>query len=459
MAKRLEFQIQGSSTNFSFDVEGSFTPSIQAIYKEAADPPEVAELRHAWEFRGCKIVSSDGTQATLWDEWLAFVARFENRDSFPTYARLVRDPAGAAVEEWKLDGTTYEQLRVESISAGPEDLPPGTPSDAHFRTVVGVTIVVSAVRKFADSTTGIVTFDQVVSESYRSGLRTLEWRTRVKTKSGTSAKAKALAYAGIDITSLDATYTYDTGNDTSAAGVDVTVLDADEQAGRVPTLVEAVSRVVQWGVAIGASGAGTAPDEVDTSVTTVRTSDETRTITTAFARGPNAEQFVLSQKPGGNLVEDETEVRGARNEARGRWVKSAARNPSNPSNSRKISVQITGGKRVVRDRPVAGGHPALIQRGGFLALRCEVRVSVTRQGGTGQLDELKLPVLLGEPWVLDPGASREGLPEVEGEIATDPNANKWRREALLVYVASEPPQQDPLTELAAGDGVPTYFLT
>ena len=55
------------------------------------------------------------------------------------------------------------------------------------------------------------------------------------------------AIAAIDLSAL-AFYAYETGNDSSASGIDWVELDADEQAGRVPTIVQATSRVREYGV-------------------------------------------------------------------------------------------------------------------------------------------------------------------------------------------------------------------
>lgn len=454
MAKRLELQLQGS-TNFAFDVEGSFLPTIRPIYAENGAPPEVAELRTVWIFSGCRMVSSDGTQETLWTEWNALLARLEDRTNFPTYARLVRDPSGDNAEVWKLDGSTYEQFRVDLLQVEQTE-----PPEAHFNTAVAVTLELSAVKKRPHAVTGIVGWQQSVRESYRSGLRTLEWVTRITTADGTSAKTKAQTYAAIDITSLDATYTYETGNATGGYGVDVDEIDADERAGRVATVAVATSRVRQWGVPIGASGPGAAPDEVDVRVRTTVTADETVVTTTAFARGPNAEQFVIAQKPGGTLSEDDTEVVSSGNEASGRWVRRTSRNSSNPQASRSIDVVVSGGRRAVRPRSIAGGHPALIQRGGLLVLRCEVKITVRRQGGTGLSPDMPLPKLLGEPWVLDPAASSEGLPMIEGEPAADWSQNKWVRQAVLVYYSSSKPNVSPLATLQdSGNTEASYHLS
>lgn len=449
MAARLQLQIQGS-TDFTFDVEGEWTPSVEPVYKEGADPPQLAQLRHVWEFRGCRILSSDNTQATLWDEFLAFVARFEDRDNHPTYVQLVRDPSGSAVVEWKLDGTTYEQLRFELIQGETDPLVP----DASWVRTATVSLRISAVRKFADAN-GVVEYNQRVLVSYVSGLRTLEWQTRIVTASGVDAVAKAKSYAAIDVSALP-TYCLQTGNHADGGGIDWEVVDADEQAGRTPTVVDAISRVQQFGITIGASGAGAAPDEVSLVVTTTTTTDETLTTTEAWARGPNAQSFVVSQKPGGTLRESETVDDQARDEYRGRWVRSTARQVAEQQ-TRTVSVTVTGGKRTQRWSPIAAGLEPIRQVGAFQPYKATVSVMVHRQGGDGKLTDMQLPGLLGDPWHLDPDASTEGLPEI-AERAVNPAQHKWQRRADLVFYAAKRPPQDPLTELGNAASVPTYYL-
>lgn len=452
MTARLQLQIQGTS-DFAFDVEGEWIPSIEPIYKEAAQPPELAELRHTWEFRGCRIVSSDNTTATLWDEFQAFLAYFEDRTAHPTYVQLVRDPSGAAAVEWKLDGSTYEQLRFELIEGQTDALVP----DSSWNTSALVTLRVSAVRKFADAN-GVVDFAQRVLVSYDAGLRTLEWQTRIVTAEGTSAVTKAQTYAAIDITALSAGYCYTTNG---PDGIDYEVIDADEGASRTPTIVEAISRVREFNAAIGASGGGVAPDEVELVVTTTTSDTETITTTEAFARGPNASVWVSNQKPTGQLSESETVNRSSHNEYRGRWVRRTSRPNAGSgstveSNGHKLSVAVSGGLPVARARAVPGFLP-LIQKGATLPWVCVVTVEARDVGEGLTNSDMPLPGALPSPWVLDPTRSEESEPVIEKHGA-DPSQHQWLRTAKLTYLSAKKPTKSPLEQLRQAATVPTYHL-
>ena len=448
MAKRLELQIQGS-TDFTFDVEGEFTPSVEPFYRSASEPPQLAGLRYVWEFRGCRITPSDGTTATLWTDVAAFFARFENRSAHPTYAQLVRDPDGAAAVVLKIGGTGFEALRFEAID-GERD--PAEP-DASWSASATFTIRASAVRPLADAN-GLTGWAQEVRVGYDAGFRVLEWVTTIQTVEGTDAVAKAQALAAIDISSLP-TYTYQTNG---PDGIEWEVLDPDEVAGRTPTLVRATSRVREWGVSIGAAGGGSAPDSVDLRVKTTIGPDEEIVVTTASARGPNADQWVAAQKPGGSLYLSETEDGAATNEYSGRWERRTSRGSAAVSASTVVEVTISGGGRALRLRPVSGGYPPVVQRGAFLPYTAEVAVTTRRTGGTGLADELPLPKQLGAPWILEPASSKEGDPAI-AERGSDASQHVWERRASYVYRSPTKPTLRPSLEIAqGGDAITSYLL-
>lgn len=454
MSKRLELQIQGSGGNFAFDVEGEWTPRIEPVYRTTVNPPELEQLLWTWEFRGCRLKTSDGSDGALWTSILAFFDRFEDRNDHPTYVRLVRDPSGSATEVLRLeagDDGDYEGLRFTLIEGAPD---PQLPSASWSKTGT-FNLQVEAVRKFAD-VNGVVSWDQEASVGYTNGLRVLEWVTTIRTAEGTSAVTKAKALAAIDITELGDTYTYRTNG---PDGIEWDELDADNARSpvRTPTYVRAISRVQEWGVSIGATGPGVAVDEPSLTVRTQTTSDATITTTSARASGPNAEQWVRSQAPGGTYYEEVYEESPATNEFSARWEKRTTRSASAVANSRIVKVQISGGKRIVRTRVIANGLPPIIQRGGFIPLTAKVAITVKRTGGTGAVSELKLPPLLGDPWILDPGQSSEEAPVI-ADRGSSPDQHVWERSASLVYVAATAPEKRPSVELAAGNDVDSYHL-
>src|SRR5688572_10089932 len=138
-------EILSPQGTFRFDVPGSFEPRLEPTWKEAAEPPELTELREVWEIPGARLVASDGDPATFWNEWAAFLALLRVRGpGFPVSVRLVRDPPGAVV--WTLGPPTHERFRVEQLSAGREDQVPR----AAWQVLAPVTLVISAVQRFAD---------------------------------------------------------------------------------------------------------------------------------------------------------------------------------------------------------------------------------------------------------------------------------------------------------------------
>lgn len=458
MSKNLELQLEGT-TNFTFDVDGSFEPRGELVYLEASESPTPVEIRYSWRFTGY-VIPSDGTTETLWDDLNAFRARLESTADHPEYARIVRDPDGDAEVVWLLDNASYEQLRIEEFEFSDSN-EMGLPRSGNLKSYAAVTLVISAVKKNADAD-GIVGWQQEVSYSSVNGLRQIEWRTRVTTRGGdspVSAETKARTFGAIDITLLgDATWAYETGNTTTDGGADVEILDADERtdSARTPTVAVAVSRVVQQGVAIGATGAGSAPDSVLVKTRTVTTAEETVTTTRVEARGPNAQQAGLSHKPA-NVTESETET-GSDNVFTGVWTRRVDR-ASAESARTELAVVLSGGRPVVRPRAISSGYFALVHVGGRLPY--EARVDILRRGTGAELssEDLLFPPLLSAPWQLDYARSSESEPVIDGDRATDPTQTKWARRASLFYVAGERPNTSPLEELRGqSNSVKSYVL-
>lgn len=442
-SKRLELQIQGS-TNFTFDVEGAWFPSWQPVYKEAANPPEIVEMRQVWEFRDCKIRGE--TTEALWDSLLAFIARLETRASHPTYVRLVRDPSSANVTELTLgSGGGHEKLGFEVVDGGLDNLVP----DASYNTTATFTLRVSATKKFADATTGIVGWEQEVETRYENGLRVLEWRTTITTAEGTSAVTKAQTYAAIPTSALGGNHLYETGNDSSASGIDVVYTDADEQNSRTPTVCVAVSRIREVGIGVTNNGPGDAPDSVSKVVTVRTTSDEITTTTIASASGGGdsvAYNWVVGQAPS-TWAEKEITKDDALHTAVGTWVQRKAKDSSSsasvagPTKS-TIEVEITGGAPAEQWIPRPNGLPPYrAANGAFQPWTATVTLTVERLGGNGSRDELAFPgeVSVSDGWFLDRNSSSETEPVI-AERGADSDQHKWLRKARLVYRrGSEPP--------------------
>lgn len=450
-APRLQLEIQGAPDHFRFDVPGPLEPRLEPVWKEASDPLEVVEVREVWEIPGARLVASDGDPATFWREWTAFLARLRVRGAgFPVWVRLIRDPAGAAEVVWSLGPPTHERFRIEQVSAKTDELAPA----ATWRVLVPVTLVVSAIQRFADPN-GIVGWDQETSSRHDAGgLHVLEWRTRITTREGTSAVEKARRFGRIDQAPFGGSYTYDTNG---PDGVEVVSTDADEANQRVPTSCVAVCRLKQWGVHVGTTGPGTSPTEVGYSTRTKVEKDERQTTYRATARGPGALAWVEGRRPTGPVESSEVFHEEATRYAEATWiVKEHA--PVRPEGMRwQIQVEISGGHAAFDFEPVVGGFEPVLFEGALLPWRLTVSIKGTKRGGEGKKDELKLPALLPDPWLLDREASREKEPYV-AEFGAEPAAHLWAREATLAYFSARRPTESPLKQLQDGQPVESYYL-
>jgi len=95
--------------------------------------------------------------------------------------------------------------------------------------------------------------------------------------------------------------------------------------------------------------------------------------------------------------------------------------------------------------------------GGLLPWRLTVHVRCRRRGGEGKPDELPLPAVLPEPWILDRNSSREQEPSV-AEEGQDPATRLWVREGWLIYWSSRRPTQSPLQQLETARPVGSLYL-
>lgn len=451
MSAALQLQITYSSGTFTFAVEGEYLPRWEPTYKVAANPPVVTEMRLVWEFRQCKLIAT--TVAGLWTGSGATIDTLNTMlaargTGHPTAAALVRDPAGTPATLIALGPSTYEGFQIEA--EGETDAL--TPRSS-WRTSAAFTIRVSAVKRNADGN-GIVDWDQRVAYRYEAGLAIVELVTRLSTLEGVSAVTKAQTYATLDVNNFGSDYTYETNG---PYGIEFTYTDADQPNSRVPTVVECVSRLRQWGVNVGTSEPNGSPDSVGYEVLTRRTAKETVTRYTISATGPNYLTWIASRKPTGSLSVDELVDQKHIRSATGTYEQKV--NAATAANgTTEIKVEITGGAEALDWEPVAGGYEPVEFVGAFLPWQATVSVTITRVGGSGLMSEMRLPALLGDPWRLDRNASVEGEPyEVQDDDPPDGAQQKWRREARLVYGSAKAPG-GPLSPTLRGGQVATYYL-
>jgi hypothetical protein len=448
----LHLEIHGPQV-FRFDVPGTFEPRLEPVWKEAANPPEVTEIREVWEVRGARLVASDGDPAAFWREWTAFLDRLRVRGAgYPAWVRLVRVTGATSETVWTLGPPSHERFRIEQTGAGLDDVVPR----ATWRVLAPVTLVVSAVQRFADPN-GIVGWDQETSSRFDAGgLHVLEWRTTITTREGTSALDKVRRFGRIEVAPFGPSYTYDTNG---PEGVEVVATDADEANRRVPTRCTGVCRLKQWGVRVGTSGPGTSPTEVGYSVRTKVEKGEASTTIRASARGPGALAWVEGRAPGGAVDTTELFHEEAIRYAEGTWtMKGEEPTKAGPEPCWQIQTEVTGGHADIDFEPVVGGYEPVLFEGGILPWRLTVQVRCQRRGGEGKPDELLMPGVLADPWILDHNNSREQEPRV-AEEGLDPASRLWAREAALVYWSARRPTVSPIKQLEASTPVPSYFLT
>lgn len=446
MGAAVQLQIATASGTFAFDVQGPYFPRLEPEWKEAANPPEMVALRETWELRQCKFTSADATVASTWTKWLAFRAAIlpsGTARARATSARMVRDPATANVTLHTLGPSTHEQFRVEVLEGETDELEPG----ASWRTVAACTLRVSAVQKWPDLN-GIVGWEQTTEVTYEDGRQGVEARTRITTAEGTSAVTKAQSLAALTASAFGSNYLYETNG---AYGIEWTVVDDDRANSRVPTVVDAVSRIRAYGISFGSVSPGNSPSNVSYSVTTKTSAEETSTITQAEARGPGSETFVLSMAPG-VFSESEVFVDPSGYLARGVWTQSTKN--SDKKRTLRVRASITGGRAIGFEPAMTGA--AVLFSGGFSAYTATVEVERSSVGAEGILDTLTLPGPPGNGWTFDALASEEGEAELV-EPGVSPSQDKWQRQARLIFRAGALPAKPILELLAEADEVPSYF--
>lgn len=445
----LFLEIQATSGAFRFALSSGFEPRLEPAWKDASEPPEVVELREVWEFPGARLVASDGEPQTFWQEWTAFLATFRVRGAgAPVSVRLVRVVGTTTQVVWTLGPPTHERFRIEQLGSRTDDVVPR----ATWNVLAPVTLVISAVQRFAD-VRGIVGWHQETSSRHDpGGLHILEWRTTISTREGISAIEKVRQFGRIQIAPFGPSYTYETnGRD----GVEVVTTDADEVNQRVPTRATAVSRIRQWGIRVGTTSPGTSPTEVSYSVRT-RFEEGKRSVTyRATARGPGALAWVEARRPANAVDTGEVLHEEALRYAEGTWT--TKDDPADELRPWSIQTEITGGHVDFDFEPVVGGYEPVLFEGAILPWRLTVQVRAQRRGANVSRDELLLPGVLPEPWILDHNESREREPTVEKE-GLDPESRVWVREASLVYWSARRPTASPLRQLEESRPVSSYFL-
>lgn len=262
-------------------------------------------------------------------------------------------------------------------------------------------------------------------------------------------------FGQIDVAPFGPSYTFDTNG---PDGVEVVAVDADEANRRIPTRCTGVCRLKQWGVRVGTSGPGTSPTEVGYSIRRRVEKGETSTTIRASARGPGALAWVEGRAPAGAADTNEVFHEEAIRYAEGTWVVRGDE-PTRPATEPRwqLQTEITGGHPDLDFEPVVGGFEPALFEGVILPWRLTVQVRTQRRSGEGKPEELVMPGVLPEPWILDSNNSREQDPRV-AEDSEDPASRLWAREASLTYWSAGKPTTSPLKQLEAATPVGSYYL-
>lgn len=445
---RLRYKVTTADDDeVSWDFDGAWRfRRVAESWDETAEPPELEVVRDTWELRGQVVATPDGSVAGGWSRFRDLLAAFERRDNAPTKVEvLLVEDDGTETVQMTVGGDDYESFRWDEVRG---DEPHRDAPRSTWLSTFPVTVVFSAVRRLADESigggggTGVVGWEQRATYEWEAGLQRITWETTITTRRGVDAVEKARLYAVIPIDTLGESYAYKTNGED---GIDYTILDADARRdpARVPSSVQAVSRVEQYGVTVGNTGPGQAPDEVSVLEETTTTAEETVTVVTATARGPGAREFCLRFKPINPQDESTSRDRSGNGFAASWRTRTAAPTPVRTT----IQAELGGGGSAIDYEPVFGDYDPVRFDGPRLPYEVTMTVVVDRRGGTGAPAELPFPPLLAAPWVLIQAESTETDPvPVDWNRLAD--LTRWQRTARLVYRSPSKPTKHPTVELA-----------
>lgn len=443
--------VPSAGSAFEFDVQGVLFNTINVVRNEAGS---VTEINHQWRVESALIRTADGTAASTFDRWLAFVALVEARsgDNLISSVRIIRDPDSANVTEVDL-AVGYEQLRITEVESGGES---ALAQSATWNAVIPVSMVITARKRNSDAN-GIVDVTQTISNTWTNGLHKLVYETILVTEEGTDAVAKAKAFAAIDIAEWGTSYAFQTNGEDGIAWDELDSDTITDGGPRVPTHVRAVSAIQKYAVDVGTTGPGTSPDSVLYAVTDRITRDETQRTITASAQGPGALAWVLSKRPPGQVTEEQIEDEQSGNVARGTWVRIVTAANADPVvGADMLSVEVSGGDPEKVWQINSAGLPPVEFVGGLTPYKATVKLRVVARGYQLTKNDMRLP---GPPpgWSLDRNASSETEPTIL-ERGTDVDSDRWVREANLVFMRADKPPVSPLEAIRAAQTVASYWL-
>jgi hypothetical protein len=432
---------KGSGGTLEFTVEGQLLPQWIPIYKVATQPREITNLRLQWTVRGCRVQAAAGGLFTGGQPLDTLIDALKARgDDQIASAKLVYVASGATLDEISTSNG-FQNIMVEVVDGAPD---PTIPQEAWSESAY-LTLRISGEQANPDDN-DLVQFDQRVIEEWDdSGLRTLTYLTELSVVEGDDVREAAALYARIPNAAVTTNYSWVTNG---PDGVDIRVLDADEVNDRIPTKASCRSQIQEWGVVVGATAPGGAPGTVryETVVTADPTGRTTRT--TAFARGPNAEQWVEGNGHAPFEFTSETIVDAPdRQEYTHVWS-------FREGILESIKVEIEGGYQTFRYESLASALFPIRFDGAFVPARILVHVLLRKTDvGAPSRTAMPFPDILPAPYAFNRSETVETPPyHVEGDI--------WERRATAVYWVAVMPDGsggDKIENiLADNDRIPSY---
>ena len=392
---------------YEFEITPFLGPSLTPQHDDG-DPPLVTGILERYSLDGILRGTSETTTAAAWADLRTALA---SRTNPVTGVQLLRSGTAVATIQSRSAGGSHDAFKVTALAS------PVT--EGQWRTEMRFTLTAEGLLTFADATTGIVDLVQVESWDYdEAGLVTRTRTGRVTTQDGTSAAAKARTQGFTSLPGV--TYGYVTGG---PEGVNV------RQMNRADTEAEYTSIVAEIGetrpAAVGPTFAAT--------ISTVEVRAETRTVTSAAARGTGAEDYVVSLRPAGELESASLDLTAATRSARATYVQTRASSGGNGrvQTTRRFTLRPGGARLAFSER--SGERLPVMHVLAKVAAELVEQVDVEHVGEIAPAS-VKFPAALNLPE--DPSAMVVGIPYRVSQGAT-PAGDRWQASMTRVYRAPE----------------------
>lgn len=402
----------GGSLVFAVTDSDKAMPIVEPTFEyehASGAAPQVVAVEEVWQIRNAYYRVTSDTE-TMVDAWATLKTNLETPASTPVGVSLALDGTPKlAMSTSTHDRLRCTRMRLHGMTRG------GGASFMRFDLEVRGRKVVQA-----------SAVELQYSYSYERGLEVRTLRSKVRTKSGTSAKSTC---ESVGLLSLPSAYwRRDQAKDPY---VDVTYSEGD-------TVAEGTCTIRETGLA-APSGA----NEWTKRVETYERGDESRTVYRFAAQGASALTLVLNQKPVGTLETRTSQDVGAQT-AEAFFVVEEVPDTSPDGKtvrrSRSFELQESGHPPITITRTSEGPWRTVGARGAWTVVE---RYQLEARGVTS-VDQLQIDAPLW-PDAYDPHRSDPGQPRVL-EDATDDAARLWGLTAIRTYHLDEPPERAKIFE-------------